>query len=201
MTGRREAAEGDGGADRRGRAPAPGRARPAGAVRARIAARIALWTACGVVLAGMERLLPSPLPWVRLGLANGAALVVLYGIGWRAALGVNLLRAAVVAALFGTWASPAFLLSLGGGVAAVAVMALVHRFAGERVGPVGVSAAGAFAHMLTQFTLVALLIVRHLGVLALVGPSLVAAILAGAIVGSLADLLLRRLPPGLVRAA
>ncbi len=165
---------------------------------ARSASRIALWTAAGVVIGALERMIPSPVPWIKLGMANGAALIALYAMGWRAALTVNMLRAAAIAAIFGSWASPAFVLSIGGGVAAVATMAAVKSLAGGLVSPIGVSAAGAFAHMLVQFSLAAMLIVRHAGLLAITGPSLIAAVIAGVFVGWIGLSVITRLPRSLV---
>lgn len=157
-------------------------------------ARIALWTAIGVAIAGVERLLPTPLPWVRLGLANGAALLVLLTMGWSSALLVNVARTAVVALLFGTWASPSFLLSFSGAVLAVVVMALLKAAGGRFIGPVGLSAAGAFFHMLVQFLVASVLLVRHTSLLAFAGPSLFTAVLSGVLVGLIVQLILKRLP-------
>ncbi len=159
--------------------------------------RIALYTALGATVAGVERFVPTPLPWIRLGLANGIALIVLYSIGWREAMLVNILRAFVVGLLLGTWASPALALSLGGAVVAVAVMAGTMKLGKSLVTPIGVSAVGAFVHMLTQFALAALLIVHHPGVFAFAGPSLITAVASGVLVGSLAEVAIRRLPPAL----
>ncbi|MCB2199326.1 Gx transporter family protein [bacterium] len=161
-------------------------------------ARIALWTAIGVAIAGIERLLPTPLPWVRLGLANGAALLVLLTMGWTSALFVNLARTAVVALLFGTWASPSFLLSFSGAMVAVLVMALLNWAGGRFIGPVGLSAAGAFFHMLVQFLVATALLVRHTSLLAFAGPSLITAVLSGVLVGLIVQLILTRLPSALL---
>jgi heptaprenyl diphosphate synthase len=165
--------------------------------RMRRISRIALYTALGATVAGVERLVPTPLPWVRLGLANGVALIVLYSIGWRAAMLVNVLRSLVVGLLFGTWASPAIALSMGGAMVAVIVMAAIKRLGNLMITPIGVSVAGAFAHMLTQFALAALLIVHHWGIFALTGPSLIAALTSGVLVGFLAEVAIRRLPSSL----
>ncbi|MFH0883241.1 MAG: Gx transporter family protein [bacterium] len=159
--------------------------------------RIALYTALGATVAGVERFIPTPLPWVRLGLANGVALIVLYSIGWREAMLVNVLRSLVVGFLFGTWASPALALSMGGAVIAVIVMAAVKFIGNSVITPIGVSVVGAFAHMLTQFTLAALLIVHHWGIFVLTGPSLIAALTSGVLVGILAEVAIRRLPSSL----
>lgn len=165
---------------------------------ARILARLSLWTAVGVVLGGLERMLPQPVPWARLGIANLAAVLVLYGFGWRLALLVNVARALTVALLFGTWATPVFLLSLGGAVVSIPAMAFVRGIGGKHVSVISVSAVGAFTHMLTQFVLASWLIARHGGLLVFAGPSLLVSIVSGVLIGLLAALLLVRLPRSLV---
>ncbi len=154
---------------------------------------IGMWTAVAAAVAGLERLLPTPVPWVRLGLANSVALVVLLTQGWRAAMAVNVLRVLVVALLFGTWGGPAFPLSLSGAVVATMVMGALAALPGRPLSPVGLSVAGAGAHISTQLVLVALLFIRHGGLLTLVGPSLLASTVSGFFTGMLALLLLRRL--------
>lgn len=157
-------------------------------------ARLALWTCCAAVVAGLESFIPLPLPWIKLGLANGIALVVLWEMGAWAALQVNVFRVIVVAALLGSWSSPSFVLSLSGAVTAVLVMALVKKLAGNSVSMTGVSICGAWTHMATQFTVASLLIVRHASLMVVAGPSLVAALVSGFLVGWLAAMLLERLP-------
>lgn len=156
--------------------------------------RIALYTALGATVAGVERLIPTPLPWVRLGLANGVALIVLYSFGWREAMLVNILRAMVVGLIFGTWASPAIALSMSGAIVAVIVMTLVKQIGRSAISPIGVSVTGAFAHMVTQFALAAILIIHSWAIFALTGPSLIAALISGVLVGILAEAAIRRLP-------
>ncbi|MBD3167711.1 heptaprenyl diphosphate synthase [bacterium] len=160
--------------------------------------RIALWTAVGVVLAAVEHWLPSPLPWIRLGIANIAGLLALLGLGIGSAYMVSLLRVVLVGVLLGTLGTPAFLLSSGGAVGAVTVMALLSLVPSHIIGPVGLSVAGAWTHMTVQFTLVSLLVVRDPALFALAGPSLIAAVAAGTLVGWIVALLWRKLPARLV---
>lgn len=160
--------------------------------------RLAIYVAIGAAVAGLERLVPTPLPWIRLGLANGVALIALYSMGFQAALIVNITRALLVGLLFGTWATPALLLSLGGGIAAVIVMEIVRRMGQSRIGPVGVSVSGAFAHMLVQFILASLLLVRHGSLMVLAGPSLIAAVISGVLVGVVVVVAVDRIPPHLL---
>lgn len=161
-------------------------------------AKIALWTSIGVVLAGVERFIPTPFPWIRLGLANGVALLVLYRMGWGSALVVNILRIIALALFLGTWSSPAFLLSLGGGVAAVPAMEAVRVIGRGWIGPIGVSASGAWVHMTVQFLLASVLIVRHEALMLFAGPSLIAAVVSGVVVGWIVVTLLDRLPPDII---
>lgn len=158
--------------------------------------RIALWTACAVAIAGIERLMPTPLPWIKLGLANGVALLVLMRMGFGAALVVNIARAVLIGFLLGTWATPVFLMSLGGAVVAVSAMALAKSTG--RIGLIGISTLGAFTHMLVQFLLAAMLLVHHAGILIFTGPSLFAAIAAGIITGIITMILLERIPAKLL---
>ncbi len=159
----------------------------------RLLARIVLWTAVGMTLAGLDHLIPRPLPWLKLGLANGAAVLALFTLGFRAALAVNLLRVAGVSFLLGTWASPTIVLSAGGAVIAVAGMGLTRKLAGDSFGPVGISALGGWLHMATQFALAAWLFARHGGILVMAGPSLLAAVASGALIGMLAQTILSRI--------
>lgn len=154
---------------------------------------IGMWTTVAAVLAGLERLVPSPVPWVRLGIANSVALVVLLTMGWRAAMVVNVLRVLVVALLFGSWGGPAFPLSLSGAVVATCVMGAFAKLPGAPFSPVGLSIAGAAAHISTQLVLVAFLFMRHVGIFALLGPSLLASTISGFLTGIVALVLIRRL--------
>ena len=166
---------------------------------ARIIVRLALWTAIAAVLGGLERFIPQPIPWAKLGIANLAAIIVLYGFGWRSALLVNVLRVIAVGLFLGTWATPVFVLSLGGAITSVPAMALVRAIGKEHVSVVSVSATGAFVHMLTQFALASVLIARHSGLFIFAGPSLIMAIVSGVLLGLIASWLLARLPESLVR--
>ncbi|GBE30866.1 heptaprenyl diphosphate synthase component I [bacterium BMS3Bbin04] len=167
--------------------------------QARTLVRLALWTAVGVVLGGLERLIPQPIPWAKLGIANLAAIIVLYGYGWRSALLVNVARVLTVALFLGSWATPVFVLSLGGAIVSVPAMAFVRSVGGRHVSVIGVSAVGAFVHMLTQFGIASILIAQHGGLFIFAGPSLLAAIISGVLMGLLASFLLNRLPDALIQ--
>ena len=151
---------------------------------------LALFTALAVVAHTFEYLLPSPAPWFRLGLANIFTLCVLFLYDGRAAWTVSLARVGVGSLLIGNLFAPGFLLSLAGTVAAVALMTGARALAGERLGPVGISALGAAAHALGQMLVAWLLLVRHDGLWLLLPFFLLLSLLTGILNGVAADLLL-----------
>jgi heptaprenyl diphosphate synthase len=92
-------------------------------------APVALLLSVAVTLGYVESvaLPPLPVPGLRLGLANVAVLLALGTFGVRAAVMVSLGRVFLVALALGTLGSPSFVLSLGGAIAALALMALLSK--------------------------------------------------------------------------
>lgn len=124
---------------------------------------LALFTALAVALHTLEFLLPSPAPWFRLGLANTLALTALFLYGGRAAWHVNLGRILVGSLVVGNLFAPGFFLSLGGGVAATALMTGSRALFGRHIGPVGVSLLGAAGHAAGQVLLARMILIQHPG--------------------------------------
>lgn len=140
----------------------------------------------------LEAQIPSPLPWVRPGLANLMTLIALLTYGWRAGLLVMLMRVIIGALLLGGFLSPAFALSLAGGLASTLVMAIMARGVWRFWSPLAISATGAFAHGAAQVLVLAAFLLRagDLGWLLpwVLAPSLV----SGIATGVLANLVLLR---------
>jgi heptaprenyl diphosphate synthase len=153
---------------------------------------LALFIALAVVLHTLEALLPSPLPWFRLGSANILTVAALVLFGGRAAWTLTLARIAIGSLLLGNLFAPAFFLSLAGGVLGTALMILLWRLAGTRVGPVGLSTLGAAGHAAGQM-LVASLLVRHPDLWRLWPPLFLFSVLSGLAIGLVTTLLLERL--------
>ena len=134
---------------------------------ARNVARLAVLTAIAIVLQIAESLVPKPLPWLRLGLANGAALLALARLGLPAALLLTTSRVTLGGLLLGTLGGPSFLLSAAGSGAAVLVMAAAWRLAAPPLSLLGVSVLGSGAHVAGQLAALAWLFALGPGVLAL----------------------------------
>lgn len=154
---------------------------------------LALFIALAVALHTFEALLPNPLPWFRIGLANILALTALFIYGGRALWIVSMTRILVGSLLLGNLFSPGFLLSLSGGLLATLLMAGSYRLWRGRIGPVGVSMLGALGHSGGQLLIAWLVIVKHPSIWMLLPFFLLFALISGIVNGLVADLLIESL--------
>lgn len=145
--------------------------------------RIATLAAAAVGLTLVEAAIPLPLPGVKPGLANIVTLVVLYRFGWRAAVWVSLLRIVAGGLALGTFLTPTFVMSLGGGVASLLALALLARLPRRWLGPVGLSVLAAFAHIGAQLGVVSVWLMPGVNLLPLLALFLGAAWLSGLVNG------------------
>lgn len=151
---------------------------------------LALFVALAVGLHTLEVLLPNPLPWFRIGLANILALTALFCFGIRALWIVSLLRVFIGSLLLGSLFSPGFLLSLGGGLSACMLMSGGYWLWQGRIGPVSVSVLGAFGHVSGQLLIAWLVVIRHSSIWMLLPFFLLFALISGIVNGLAADFLL-----------
>ena len=150
---------------------------------------LGLSVALALILSYVESLLPPlvAVPGVKVGLPNIVILFLLYRYGWKEAGSVSLVRLLLSAALFSGFA--AFFYGLVGAMVSLLGSALLKQT--DRFSPLGVSVAGGVLHNLGQIALAALIldsgyIFAYLPILLLSGT------LAGAVVGLLAGILIRR---------
>lgn len=148
--------------------------------------------ALAVALNIAERAIPSPLPWVRLGLANLLTLLAILSCGPAAGFVVTFMRIVLVGLLFGGFLGPGFLLSFGGGVAATLVMTLLAPGAWRLYSPLGISVAGAATHAVAQVIVLRFVLVRTWEVLYLLPWVLLPSLLTGLLTGLLANFILLR---------
>lgn len=104
-------------------------------------------------LSTIEYLIPKPMPFFRLGLANLPLLLALRFLSPVDLLLVLLLKVLGQGLINGTLASYVFLFSLAGSVASLAAMSLIYRLGRSAVSLVGVSLFGAMASSLVQLVL------------------------------------------------
>lgn len=150
---------------------------------------LGLSVALALILSYVESLLPPlvAVPGVKVGLPNIVILFLLYRYGWREAAAVSGIRLLLSAALFTGFA--AFFYGLAGAALSLAGSTMLKK--SDRFSPLGVSVAGGVLHNLGQITLAALVLnsgylFAYLPVLLLSGT------VAGALVGLLSGILIRR---------
>lgn len=153
---------------------------------------IALLSAYAIGLHSIEALIPTPIPWLRVGLSNIITLTTLLLYGLKAGMTVTLIRIFVGSFLGGTFLGPAFLLSLGGGVSSTFVMWFVRVLSKRLLSPIGLSLLGALTHNLVQLFLAYLFFVRRLEAIIIISPIIILiGIITGAFNGIVTGLILR----------
>ena len=154
---------------------------------------LALFVAVAVTMHVLESLLPTPVPWLRLGLANIMTVTALYLYDGRAAWTLSLARVGIGALLLGRLFSPGFWLALAGTIVATSAMIIMHRIAGRRLSPVGISAIGAAGHALGQILAARLLVIQHVAIWQIFPLFLLFTVFAGILTGWFAAGLLEQL--------
>lgn len=117
--------------------------------------RVAFIGAVTLLCSTLEYLIPKPLPFLRLGLANLPLLLILDTFSVKAFLAVLLLKTIGQGMVSGTLFSHLILISLAGTFSSGVAMYLVKRLLGRRVSLVGVSLIGAFVSNLAQIQVAA----------------------------------------------
>ena len=105
---------------------------------------ISMLLAAAIVLNYLESFIPMFVPGVRLGLANVIVLIMLYEFKWHEALAVDILRILTVSLIRGSFLTPAFAMSITGGILSYIVMLIFSKL--KFFSPIGVSVLGAIAH-------------------------------------------------------
>ena len=160
----------------------------------RMELQVALLSAYAIALNTIEALIPTPLPWLRLGLSNIVTLIALLLYGFGAGMTVTLIRVFIGSLIKGTFLGPGFVLSLAGGVSSTLVMWLAGVTFRGLLSPVGLSLLGAATHNLAQLFFAYLLFVRRLEAIMLIAPVILFfGIITGTFNGVVTSLIIRRL--------
>jgi heptaprenyl diphosphate synthase len=156
--------------------------------------RIALLSAYALALHGFESLLPTPIPWLKLGLANIITLTALFLYGIRAAIMVTLIRVILSSLFTGTFLGPAFILSLGGGITSTLAMGSVLSIAPRLFSAIGLSLIGALFHNVTQLFLAYFLFIQRIEAILLISPIIIfLGTITGTVNGVITDILIKNL--------
>lgn len=150
---------------------------------------LGILAAIATIIFSIESLVPLPVPWVRIGLANLVTVLILIWWGTKDAFFVLFLRILLGSLLIGKFLQPAFFLSLSGGCGSLLVMALILRFYPRWIGLVGLSVMGAVTHNLVQILFSFLLYIHHVKIFTFLPFFLFTGLLTGCLIGFLAHLI------------
>ncbi|NMA22840.1 MAG: heptaprenyl diphosphate synthase [Spirochaetales bacterium] len=120
--------------------------------------RIAFISAITLLFSTLEFLIPKPLPFLRLGLANLPLLIIIQSIDLRSFFVILVMKALGQGMVSGTLFSYLILVSLAGTLSSGLAMYGLARLLKERVSLVGISLVGAFVSNLSQIAVAALLV-------------------------------------------
>jgi len=151
----------------------------------------ALLGAFALFLSTIEYLIPKPLPFIRLGLANLPILISLYLLTPRYTFLLIALKVAGQGLVHGTVFSYIFLFSAAGSLTGGAFMLGIKTLGGTRVSPVGISAAGALGSNLMQLLLARLVMIGP-GAMLIAPPFLAVGLISSLLLGIFAAAFLNR---------
>ncbi len=105
-------------------------------------------TALAMIFSYIESVIPIPIPVpsIKLGVANIAVITILYVLGVKEAIVINLLRIALTALLFGNVNS--FLFSISGALLSLTIMIIMKKL--DFFSCIGVSVCGGVMHNVGQ---------------------------------------------------
>ncbi|MBE0601707.1 MAG: Gx transporter family protein [Firmicutes bacterium] len=144
-----------------------------------------------LVLGYLESMLPvSPVPGIKLGLANSVLIVSLYWLGVPVSFQIMVIKNVLLGLLVG---NPMLIpYSLAGGTLSLSVMSILHKRRG--VSPIGVGIAGGVTHNIGQVTL-AMIILSTPSLVFYLGLLMPAGAVMGLITGTVGKTLIRHFPP------
>ena len=152
---------------------------------------VALLAAVALFLATVEHVIPKPVPFLKLGLANLPVLVGLSVLRPREIFTLVALKIVGQGLVQGTLFSYIVLFSAAGSLASGATMLLLHRTLGARISLVGISIMGALASNLAQIGSARLLIFGESAWL--IAPAfLITGTISALLLGLFADRFVRR---------
>lgn len=145
-----------------------------------------LLAALAVILGGIDNLIPTPAPGVRLGLGNITVLLAIYFSGYKSAVIVALLKVFLCSTLFGS--PTVFLYSLSGAVLSLLAMIAAKKMRCFSV--VGVSIIGGIFHNLGQLICAYFLVGK--GAIYYIPVLCASGCIAGVLTGIVAGIIIKR---------
>lgn len=150
--------------------------------------KLAFFTAFAITIFILETLIPKPLPFLKLGLANVVVLLILWNRHYMAALVIILSKSIIGGAFTATLISPMTVISIGASLTAFAAMFLAVR-SKSGLSIIGVSVLGAVIHNITQLVIVNYILLNTDAAWKLLPILVILGVVTGVLTGYLAHLL------------
>ncbi len=159
-------------------------------MKSRKIATYGLLIALAFIFSYIESLIPIPfgVPGMKLGLANLVVITALYGLGWKDAFVLSVIRILLVGFTFRDPGTIAF--SLAGGILSWLLMVLFQK--SKLFSMVGVSIIGGVGHNVGQIA-VAIVYVHNANLVYYLPFLLITGAVTGTLIGILGSMILKRL--------
>ena len=136
--------------------------------------------------------IPVGIPGIKLGLANGVIMVLLFFTTWIRTLEISVIRVVLAGFLFGNPMTIAY--SLAGGILSLIVMGILKKIKG--FSSVGISVGGGVAHNIGQLS-IAVILMENTKIYYYAPVLLLTGTIAGFMIGVLSGVLVKKIPPQL----
>jgi heptaprenyl diphosphate synthase len=145
-------------------------------------AYLSVFTSASIALFVVESLFPTPIPGIRLGLANIFILLALIFFGLGDALLIGILKSITGSLILGRLFTPTFLFSLSGTITSTLIMWLIIN---TRLpfSLLGISIIGAEVHIMTQLVLAASIFLPDISLIYISPIYILFSIITGSITG------------------
>lgn len=110
-----------------------------------------------------ESLIPKPVPWLKIGLANIGGIIALEKFGKRMAIEVVILRILIQGLMLGTLFTPGFIISFISGISSLFIMISLYYFR-DKLSLVSISIVSALTHNIIQLLVVYFLLFRNINI-------------------------------------
>ena len=148
--------------------------------------QIALFTAAAAVLSSLESMVQTPVPIIRLGLANVITLLALKWWNFKTAVFIVILRVLISSLIVGRFMQPGFFMAIGGALTAAVIMWLMLRFGKSFFSEIGVSIGGALSHNTAQILIAYFLLIHQIRLFSFVPVLIFTSLISGLCIGVVA---------------
>jgi len=143
---------------------------------------LSIFIAASIVVFVVESMFPTPIPGIRLGLANIFILLALLFYGIKEAFLIGMLKSILGSLILGRLFTPSFLFSLSGTAVSIMVMWLILK-SKMPFSLMGISIIGAEAHTMTQLILATSIFLPGISFLYISPIFIISSLITGSVVG------------------